>query len=133
MSPAPWRHEHLRRDARRRPVELDDERLQHRLRVPVHDVLEVEAVAVDHLAVAEREDLHGRLLALDREPDDVHGADRPLVGRLALRKVPDREEPVPVARRLLEALVGGGLAHPVLELPLDRGGVAGEEPDRRRR
>ena len=66
------RDEHLRRDTRRRAVVLDGEGLQHRERVVLDDVLEVEAVAVDHLAVAEGEDLHRRAVALYREPDHVH-------------------------------------------------------------
>ena len=121
--------EHLRRNARRGAVVLDDERLEDRLRVLARDVLEVEAVAVDHLPVAEREDLHGRLVAVDREPDHVDRPDVAPVGRLPLGEVPDREEPVPVARRLLEALVRRRLAHPLLELALDRLRVAREEAD----
>ena len=107
------RDEHLRRRARRRAVVLEHERLEDRLRVLARDVLEVEPVAVDHLPVAQREDLHGGLVAVDREADDVDRPDVAPVRRLALREVPDREEPVPVARGLLEALVGGGLAHPL--------------------
>jgi len=89
----------------------------------------VEAVAVDHLPVPEGEDLDRRPLALDREPDDVDGADRPPVCRLALGEMPDREEPVPVAGRLLEALTGSRLPHPLLELALDRRSVPGEKCD----
>ena len=125
----PGRDEHLRRHARRRAVVLDDERLQHRQRVVVDDVLEVEAVAVDHLSVPEREDLHRRRFSHDCDTDDIYRPHRPLVGRLPLGEVPDREEPVPVARRLLEALVLRGLAHPRLELTLDRLRVAGQEAD----
>ena len=80
----------------------------------------MEAVAVDHLAVAEREHLHGGLVSVDREPDDVRRPDGALVGRLPVGEVPDREEPVPVARSLLEALVRGCLAHAHLELALNR-------------
>ena len=129
MSGRAGRHEHLGRDARRRAVVLDDERLEHGQLVLLDDVLEVERVAVDHLAVTQREDLHRRSIALDREPDDVDRADRPLVGRLPIGEMPDREEPVPVARGLLEALAGRCLLHPLLELALDRLRVAGEEPD----
>ena len=123
------RHDDLRRDARRRAVVLDRELLEHRRRVAALDVLEVEGVAVDHLPLAEREDLHRAAVALDREADHVDGADRTLVRGLALREVPDREEPVPKPRRLLEALAGRRLHHPLLDLPLDRLGLAGEELD----
>ena len=116
----PCGHEDLRRDARRRRVVLDHERLEHLLGVTADDVLEMEPVAIDHLPVAEREDLDGGLLAVHDEADDVHAADRPPVRGLALAQVPDRVEPVPVARGLLEALVRRGLAHALLELALDR-------------
>ena len=123
------RNEHLRRDARRRAVVLEDERLEHGELVLTGDVVEVEPVAVDHLAVAQREDLHRGLVPLDREPDHVDRPHRALLRRLPLREMPDREQPVPVARRLLEALVRGGLLHPLLELAQDRRRVAREEPD----
>ena len=127
------RHDDLRRHRRRRAVVLDAERLEHRRHVLLLDVLEVERVAVDHLAAAEREDLHDAAVALEREPEHVDVADVAPVGRLPLGEVLDREEPVAVARRLLEALLVGRLAHPPLELALDRLGVAGEELRRRRR
>ena len=128
---APGRHEHFAGGrSRRRPVELDDERLEHRLCVALDDVLEVEPVAVDHLPVAQREDLHRRLAPVDRETDDVHLVPTAsLVGRLALGQVPDREEPVAVPRRLLEALVRRRLAHPLLEFPLDRPCLPAQELD----
>src|SRR5581483_7245186 len=52
------RYDDLRRDARRAAVVLEEERLQDRRHVLPADVLEVERVPVDHLAAAEREDLH---------------------------------------------------------------------------
>ena len=93
------------------------------------DVLQVEAVPVDELAVAEREELDGRTVAVRRQADHVHGADRAPVGRLPLDEVLHRLQAVAVARRLLEALVGRRLAHAPLELALDRPHVAGEELD----
>ncbi len=75
------------------------------------DVLEMEAVAVDHLPVAKREDLHRGAVALDRQPDHVDGSHGALVRRLPLGEMPDREEPVSVPRRLLEALVSRRLLH----------------------
>ena len=122
-------NEHLRRDARRRAVVLDDERLEHRQLVLLDDVLEMEAVAVDHPPVAQREDLHRGAVALDREPDHVDRSDRALVRRLPLGEVPDREQPVSVPGGLLEALVSRRVLHPRLELALDRQRVAGEKPD----
>ena len=89
----------------------------------------MEAVAVDHLPVAEREHLHRRPVALDRETDDVDRSDRPPLDRLTLGEMADREQAVAVAGGLLEALVGCGVAHPLLELELDRARVAGEEAD----
>ena len=89
----------------------------------------MEPVAVDHLAVAEREDLDGRAVALDGDADHVDGADRAPVGRLPLGEVLDREQPVAVARGVLEPLLRRGLVHPPLELALDRPRLAGEELD----
>ena len=67
----------------------------------------MEPVAVDHLSVAQREDLHRRAVAVERDPDHVDGAHSALVRRLPLGQVPHREEAVAVARGLLELLVGG--------------------------
>ena len=125
----PGWHEDLGRDARRRAVVLDRECLQHALLVLAGHVLEVEAVAVDHLPVAEREDLHRGLVAAERDPDHVDAPHRAPVRGLPLAQMLDREEPVAVAGGLLEALVRGGLAHPFLQLALDRLRVAGEEAD----
>ena len=89
----------------------------------------METVAVDHLPVAQREHLHRRLVAVDREADDVDGPDLPPLGRLAVGEMADGEEPVAVARRLLEALVRCRFAHTLGQLGLDRLRVAREEPD----
>ena len=43
--------------------------------------------------------------------------------------MPDREEPVPEPRRLFEALLGCGVAHPLFDPRLNRLGVAFEEAD----
>ena len=79
------RHDDLRRHRRRRAVVLDAERLEHGGHVLLLDVLEVERVAVDHLAAAEREDLHDAVVALEREPEHVDVArrrgDRPPAAR----------------------------------------------------
>ena len=123
------RHDQLRRHARRGGVVLEAEPLEHGCAVLPFDVLEVERVAVDQPAVAEREELHSGAVALDGKPDHVDRADVPPVGALALREALDREEPVAVARRLLEPLLGGRLAHPRLQLAHDRARVAGEELD----
>ena len=123
------RNDDLRRDRRRAAVVLDAERLEDRLAILSLDVLEVEREAVDHLPVAEREQLHGGAVAVDGEPDHVDRPDRALVRGLALREALDREQAVAVARRLLEPLVGGRLAHPALELAADGARLAGEELD----
>ncbi len=118
-----------RRDRRCRAVVLEHERLEHRGAVLSGDVLEVEGVPVDELAVPEGEHLHRGTVALDREPDHVRGADVAPVGRLPLGEAPDREQPVAVARGVLEALVGGCLAHAPVELAVDGARVTLEERD----
>ena len=62
-------------------------------------------------------------------PDHVDRAGLAPVGALLLGQVLDREEPVAVARRVLEPLVGSRVAHLPLELPHDRARVAREEVD----
>ena len=57
------RDDHLRRHARRGRVVLEAEPLQDRRPVLAFDVLEVVGVAVDQLAVAQREQLHGGVVA----------------------------------------------------------------------
>src|SRR5581483_10067632 len=123
------RHDDLRRDARRAAVVLEEERLQDRRHVLPADVLEVERVPVDHLAAAEREDLHDRTVALGREPDHVHGAHRLSLDPLPLDQVLHRVQPVAVPRGVLESLLLGGRAHLLLQLALNRLHVAGEELD----
>ena len=68
----------------------------------------MERVAVDQLAVAERETPAPRPVAVDREPDHVDRPDRALVRRLTRREAVDRLQPVPVSGRVLEALLRGG-------------------------
>jgi hypothetical protein len=90
----------------------------------------VEAVAVDQPPVAQREDLHRRALALDGDPDHVDACRRARSAGLAARtRWPHREEPVAVARRLLEALASAAVLHLPLELALDRPRLAREELD----
>ena len=84
---------------------------------------------VDHLPAPQREDLDGGARALGGDPDHVDRARLAPVRALPLGEVLDREEPVPVAGRVLEALVRGRLAHPALESPHDRLRVAREELD----
>ena len=60
--------------------------------------------------------------AADREADDVDRADRGPLDRLALGQPLDRPEPVAVAGRVLEPLLGGGGSHLRLELGADRAG-----------
>ena len=84
---------------------------------------------IDEPAAAQREDLHGRAIVRGGDPDHVDRADRALVGGLPLRQVPDREQPVAVARRLLEPMRLGGRVHLLLELAQDRPRLAREELD----
>src|SRR5207244_2541146 len=109
---------------RRAAVVLQAERLENRRRVLPADVLEMERVAVDHLPVAEWEDLHDRAVPLGRKADDVDGADRTAICGLALGEVLHRAQTVSVAPRVLESLLGRGLAHLPLQLALDRLRVA---------
>ena len=124
------RHDDLRRDRRRRAVVLEAERLEHRRPCPGRR----RSRGGTRSGRPSCPSRSGNTCTAARSPslampDHVDRADRALVGRLPLGEVADREEPVPVARRVLEALLGGGLAHPALELPLDRPRLAGEELD----
>ena len=123
------RHDDLRRHARRAAVVLEAERLEDRRHVLAADVLQMERVAVDHLAAAQREDLDDGAVALRREADHVDRADRLPLDRLPLDEVLHRVEPVAIARRVLVPLLPGRRVHLPLELALDRLDVAGEELD----
>src|SRR5439155_21126181 len=123
------RNDDLRRDARCGPVVLEHERLDHRGKVLPAHVLQMEGVTVDHLAVAEREDLDDCTFALDGEPDHVDRPDRPPIRRLPLGEMLDAAEAVAISGRFLEALLGGGVPHLLVELALDRLRVAGKKLD----
>ena len=118
-----------RRDARRAAVVLEAEGLEQLREVLAGLVLEVEGVPVDQPPAAEREDLNGRRPPARGDSDDVDRADRALVGRLPLRQVADGDEPVAVARGLLELLPLGGVVHLLLELAQHGPRLAGEELD----
>src|SRR5205823_5213921 len=75
------------------------------------------------------EHLHRRPLGRDGDPDDVDRPDRLPLDGLPLRQALDRAQPVPVARRVLEALLRRRLAHLLLEPPADRAIVARQELD----
>src|SRR5438552_2716057 len=123
------RDDDLRGDARRRPVVLEAEGLEHGGDVLTRNVLEVEGVAVDQPPVTQREDLEHRAIAFGGEPDHIDRADRASIRGLALGEVLDAPEPVAVAGRLLEALRGGGVLHLLFELALDRIRLARQELD----
>ena len=89
----------------------------------------MEAVAVDQLSVAEREDLDDGAVSLVRDADHVDRPDGRLVGALPLGEVPDREEPVSEAGRLLEALLAAACFIRSSSCAHDRPRVAGEELD----
>ena len=109
------RDDQLRRHTGSGGVVLETEPLEDRRPVlPLH-VLEVECVTVDQPTVAQREELHGRTVARHGEADHIHRSDVPAVGALPLSQALDREQPIAVARRVLEALLGGGLLHPLFE------------------
>src|SRR5207244_12181744 len=66
---------------------------------------------------------------LGRKADDVDGAARTAICGLALGEVLHRAQTVSVAPRVLESLLGRGLAHLPLQLALDRLRVAREKLD----
>ena len=95
-------------------------------------VVEVEALALGEDAVADLEDLGVGVGALDRDADQVGGADRATGDALALEQRADRLQPVAMDRRALEFL--GAPPPPsifVLLLALDLAVAAGEEVDDR--
>src|SRR5207248_6088557 len=75
------------------------------------------------------EDLDGGPPRRDGDADHIDRADLAALDRLPLRQPLDRVQPVAVARRVLEALPGRGVAHLLLEPALDRPVVPGEELD----
>ena len=99
------------RGRRRRPrhrgrgrVVLADELLGDLGRLALGLVLEVEALPLGEDPVADLEDLGVGVGALDRDPDQVGGADRAAGDPLALEQRADRLQPVAVERRALEVL-----------------------------
>ena len=84
---------------------------------------------IDEPAAAERKDLDRRRAAAPGDADHVDRADGALVGRLALRQVPDGREAVAIAGGLLELLALGRIAHLLLQLAQNRARVSGEELD----
>src|SRR5262249_37423991 len=119
------------RHRRRGRVVLADELLRHLGRLALALVLEVEALALGEDPVADLEDLGVGVGALDRDPDQVGGADRAAGDPLALEQRGDRLEAVAVPGRPLEFLGRGGGLHLRLLLVLDLAVAAGEEVDDR--
>ena len=97
-----------RRHRRRGRVVLADELLGDLGQLALALVLEVEALALGEDPVADLEDLGVGVGALDRDPDQVGGADRAAGDPLALEQRADRLEAVAVDRRPLEFLGRGG-------------------------
>ena len=118
-----------RRHRHRARVVLEDERLGDVGDLGVGGVVEVEALAVGEHAVADLEDLGVGLAVADRDRDRVERA-RAVVGDpLALEQRADRPQAVALAGGVLEALLGRGQLHLVLELALDLLVAAGQEGD----
>ena len=111
------------------PVVLEAGLLEHLPHVLAGRVFEVERIAVDHSPAAEREDLNGGAVGADSHADHVDRPDRRALDRLPLGQPLDGAQPVAVARRIFEALLGRRLAHPPLELGPDGPVVPGEELD----
>ena len=120
-----------RRHRRRGRVVLADELLGDLGRLALGLVLEVEALALGEDPVADLEDLGVGVGPLDRDADQVGGADRAAGDALALEQRADRLQPVAVQRRALEFLGAGGLLHLRPLLGLDLAVAAGEEVDDR--
>src|SRR4030095_5793137 len=72
---------------------------------------------------------HDRTVAVHGEADHIDRADGAALDGLPLDEVLYRAQPVAVASRVLEALLGSRVEHLLLELALDRLHVAGEELD----
>ena len=95
-------------------------------------VVEVEALALGEDAVADLEDLGVGVGALDRDADQVGGADRAAGDPLALEQRADRLQPVAVQRRALELLAPPAASSIfACSLALDLAVAAGEEVDDR--
>ena len=92
------------RHRRRGRVVLADELLGDLGRLALGLVLEVEALALGEDPVADLEDLGVGVGALDRDPDQVGGADRAAGDPLALEQRADRLQAVAVQRGALELL-----------------------------
>ena len=120
-----------RRHRRRGRVVLADELLGDLGRVAFGLVLEVEALARGEDAVADLEDLGVGVGPLDRDPDQVGGADRAAGDPLALEQRADRLQPVAVQGGPLEFLRRCRGLHLRLLLGLDLAVATGEEVDDR--
>jgi hypothetical protein len=127
--PCVRRDDDLGRSARRRPVVLEEEGLEDGGHVLALDVLEMKAVAVDHLALAEGKDLHDGAITLEGQTDHIDGAHGPLVRGLSLGQALDRTQAIAVAGRVLEALLRCRLPHLLLQLSHDRPRLSREELD----
>ena len=111
-------HQHARRDRAGPGVVLLDERGQRLLVGIVGHVLEQEDVATERLAVADGEELHGRLLAGARIAQHVEHALGEAGHLLALHRPLDGPDLVAQRRRALELeRLGGGL-HVLGQRPL---------------
>jgi hypothetical protein len=123
--------DHRPRNCRAGAVVLAEELLGDLRQLALALVLEVEALPLGEDAVADLEHLGVGVGPLDRDPDQVGGADRPARDLLALEERADRLQPVAVDRRPLEILGGGGLLHLLLLVTLDLAVATGEEVDDR--
>ena len=123
------RHDQQRRDRGPAGVVLEHELLRHLGRVALGGVLQVEGLAVAEDPVANLEHLGVGVAAVHRHGDRVVGALRASRHPPALEQGPHRLQAVALERRLLEALLGGRLEHPPLEVALDVGEAPGEEVD----
>ena len=124
-------HDHLRRHRDRARVVLEGELLRHLALLTLRGVLEVEALPVGQHAVADLEYLRVRVRALRRHGDRVEGAHGCVGDALPLEQRPHRLQLVPVLGCLLELLLRGRLAHPLVERLLDVAVAPGEEVDDR--
>ena len=120
-------HDHLRRNGAARGVVLRDELLGYLVVADLADVVEVKALAVGEDPVADLEDLGVCLAARRRDGDKIDHAKRRSVEPVAIDRVLDRRDAVPVDGGLFVLATLGCIFHALIELGLNLAEVAGEE------
>ena len=123
------RQHQQRRDRGPAAVVLEHELLRDLGRLALGGVLQVEGLAVAEDPVADLEHLRVGVAPVDGHGHRVEGARRGARHAPALEQRAHGLQAVALERGLLEALLGGRLQHPPLELALDVREAPGEEVD----